>query len=392
MSRDDFSHELCTGLSIAGHLALGVLFAVVMAGVGHYDDLRGWFDLHVVASPAERNLLAQVSDAERIRPQDPLGSLAQLDVAVRQLESGPAMRDRVATRLYTLRGDVHWDLFQYIDAVADWRRAEAWASQAERRALEQRVAATHTRLEAENTERNNRTVYVAAPNVGPAAILAGRIAVAYVFVRDRSGGAWGLRDRELALASWGMAEAWLAARARLYDANVRFTRRVFLVDRNPEVRRLQVGYGRSFASDDAAVARLVADQLGATNVLGFLYSLQYHARADQAVLILHLARDGRSLSRRCLESCGADGEFAYVLEAVTAKGWDRLAYAQAHETLHLFGADDLYNIRGAYAYAPRDIMNYPARLLHASTLEPITAYATGLRRDPPGTPFHIVRR
>lgn len=392
MSQDDFSHELCTGLSIAGHLALGVLLAVVMAGVGHYDELRGWFDLHVVASPAERNLLAQVSDAERIRPQDPLGSLAQLDVAVRQLESGPAMRDRVATRIYTLRGDVHWDLFQYIDAVADWRRAEAWASREERRALEQRVAATHSRLEAENTERNNRTVYVAAPNVGPAAILAGRIAVAYVFVQDHGGATWGLRDRELALASWGMAERWLAARAKQYGASVSFTRRVYLVDRNPAVRRLRVAYGQAHRRDDDQVARLVADQLGATSVLGFLYALQYHAGADQAVLILHIARDDRSMACRCVEHCGPDGEFAFLLESVTPKGWNELGYAQAHETLHLFGADDLYNIRGAYAYAPRDIMNYRSRFLSASTLEPITAYATGLRRDPPAAPFRIVRR
>ena len=127
-------------------------------------------------------------------------------------------------------------------------------------------------------------------------------------------------------------------------------------------------------------------------MLGFLYVLQDHARADQAVLILHLARDGRSLSRRCLVSCGPDGEFAYVLEAVTPKRWDRLAYAQAHETLHLFGADDLYNIRGAHDYAARDIMNYPSRLLRASTLEPITAYATGLQRERPAAPFRIVRR
>src|SRR2546430_17383708 len=104
-----------------------------------------------------------------------------------------------------------------------------------------------------NKERNNRSVYLASPNVGPAAILAGRIAVAYVFVRDRSGGAWGLRDRELALASWGMAEAWLAARARQYGANVRFTRRVVLVERKAAERPLAVGDGRSIRSAGAAV-------------------------------------------------------------------------------------------------------------------------------------------
>ena len=77
---------------------------------------------------------------------------------------------------------------------------------------------------------------------------------------------------------------------------------------------------------------------------------------------------------------------------MTPKRWDEVSYAQAHETLHLFGADDLYNLRSAGSYAPRDVMHYPSRLLSASTMEAITAFATGLRRDRPAAPFRIVRR
>ena len=373
-------------------LACAVLLAAALVAVNHVDELRGWLELHAASSPAERQVLAEVAECQRKRDQDPVGALAVVDEAVQRLEGGPPMPDRLATRLYTLKGDLHWNLYQYVDAVASWRRAETRASSRERLALEDRVAQTQRQVETMNTERNQDSVYLAAPNVGPAAILAGEIAVAYVFVQDDGGGTWSLRDRALALGSWDAAERWLAARAQQYGATVHFTRRLFVVDHNPLVRRLRVAYGRPFLNNDVRVARLVARQLGAPSVLAFLNRLKRTARADQAVIILHIERDARSLAWRCLEPCSPDGEFAYVLESVTPKGWEEVSYAQAHETLHLFGADDLYNIRGAGSYAPRDVMHYPSRLLSASTVEAITAFATGLRRDRPAAPFRIVRR
>jgi len=370
----------------------GVLVAAAIVAANHVDELRGWFELHAATSPAERQVLEDVAECNRKRRQDPVGALAMLDGAARQLEVGPAVPDRLATRLYTLQGDLHWDLYQYVDAVASWQRAESRASPREHLVLEDRVAQTQRHIEKVNPERNQDSVYLAAPNVGPAAILAGEIVVAYIFVQDDGGGAWSLRDRGLALSSWDAAEAWLAARARQYGAHVHFTRRLFVVDHNALIRRLRVAYGRAFLNNDVRVARLVVRQLGAPNVLSFLDQLKRTARADQAAIILHIERDARSLAWRCLESCGPDGEFAYVLEAMTPKRWDEVSYAQAHETLHLFGADDLYNLRSAGSYAPRDVMHYPSRLLSASTMEAITAFATGLRRDRPAAPFRIVRR
>ena len=366
--------------------------AAAVVATGHADELRGWFELRAARSPAERKVIEDVAACNRKRRQDPVGALAMLDSAARRLEGGPGMPDRLATRLYTLKGDLHWELYQYVDAVASWRRAETHATPREHLALEDRVAQTQRHIEQMNPERNQHAVYVAAPNVGPAAILAGEIVVAYVFVQDDGGGVWSLRDRALALGSWNAAEVWLAARARQYGASVHFTRRLFVVDHNALVRRLRVAYGRAFLNNDVRVARLVARQLGAPSVASFLDHLKRAARADQAALILHIERDSRSLAWRCVEQCGPDGEFAYVLESVTPKGWDEVSYAQAHETLHLFGADDLYNIRGAGAYAPRDVMHYPSRLLSASTMEAITAFATGLRRDRPAAPFRILKR
>jgi hypothetical protein len=78
-----------------------------------------------------------------------------------------------------------------------------------------------------------------------------------------------------------------------------------------------------------------------------------------------------------------------LLESAHSKKWQSLQYAQAHESLHLFGADDLYNISNAKYYAVRDIMNYPSSLLQANTLEALTAWSVGLDTHKPATPFRI---
>ena len=77
------------------------------------------------------------------------------------------------------------------------------------------------------------------------------------------------------------------------------------------------------------------------------------------------------------------------MEKPDVKFWQSMGYAQAHEALHLFGADDLYNIEQARYYAVRDIMNYPASILDASTIDDITAYSIGLTDQKPKTPFEI---
>jgi hypothetical protein len=64
-------------------------------------------------------------------------------------------------------------------------------------------------------------------------------------------------------------------------------------------------------------------------------------------------------------------------------------YAQAHEGLHLFGADDLYNIDKARDYAVRDIMNHLPRYLFEARIDSITAYAIGWLADQPEAPFPI---
>lgn len=315
-------------------------------------------------------------------------ALARIERTVALLDSAPGLSDRVKARTYGFKAEVHWRLWQAVEAQAAWQRALTYARGAQRAYLKRRVAEAEVIIETVDAERGRDTVYIATPGVGPAAALQGRVLVLYVFLEDRDGHRWSPRQRHWALASWGTAERWLARGARAYGKTVEFSRRVFLVDRNPHIKQGRVDFADPSGGEE--VARLVAQDLGFPDVLTFTERAQREGGADQAVLLIHVGRDSRSFASRCHRRCRSAGEFAFVLEAGGPKTWQRTEYAQAHETLHLFGADDLYDLKGAKHYATRDIMHYPSRIVSVSTLEPITAYAVKLRDDRVPAPFTII--
>ncbi len=317
--------------------------------------------------------------------------LSVVERLVADMDSLGGFSERFRVRAYRLKGDVHRSLWQYVEARRAWRQALVLAKPAEAQALRDRLADLERIIESSNSERDKNTKYVAAPRVGPAGELRGRVVVAYVFVEDGGGGEWTLRTRQQALASWGAAEAWLARAAEGYGAAVEFTRRVFVVDRDPAIQRRTVGLAKDGRSEiGSEVSELVAHRLGDRHVRGLLERLRQEAGADQATLFLHLPRDARSFARRCLVGCGPTGEYAYIMKEARPRDWEQIEATQAHETLHLFGADDLYDIRDAKFYAPRDIMNYHSPLLALSRMEPVTGFAVGLVAGPVRAPFEIV--
>lgn len=320
----------------------------------------------------------------------------QYPAALRLLDNGrPLFTDaqvpgQLKLGYYLLKGKVHWSLWEYVEANQAWRTAEHYANTSKQRHILAQLTQNSLRVVNDiNHERNNRDVYLASPQVGPAAVFKGKIALIYIFLVDAGGNAWSLRDRSYVQTTWRTAQAWLQDKARGYGTQVSFTQRLFLVDKNPQIRRLRVGDVTSKFQNVGRVTALVANQLGYPDLLTFIEEIKQQEHADQAMLILHLARDGRSFANRCLRQCSNQGEFAVLLESAHSKKWQSLQYAQAHESLHLFGADDLYNIRGAKYYEVRDIMNYPSSQLQVSTLEALTAWSVGLAAHPPKTPFKI---
>jgi len=291
---------------------------------------------------------------------------------------------------YHLKGHVHSSLWQHIEADESWKKARSYTDNKKLRArLSRLIKASNQIISDINEERDLRNFYQASPHVGPAAALKGKVVVAYVFLTDAALQSWSIRKRDFVMSNWSMAENWMQKNSKQYSSELSFVHRLFVVDKNPHIKRLQVGdFDMNFVNADK-VAQLVAENFGFSDMLSFINEIKKQENADQALLLLHLARDGRSFASRCMFRCQSDAEYVFLMEEPDSKFWQSLGYAQAHEALHLFGADDLYNIQKAKYYAVRDIMNYPSNILEASILDDITAYAIGLTEKKPKTPFEI---
>ena len=364
-----------------------IVFATLFLDSAMHRQTRG-----LSARDQERfaEQVALLRAVEKQYQQQAYPSALQLLESRQSLFSDGHAPDELMLGYYLLKGKVHWSLWEYIEADQAWQLAEQYAHSSKQKGMLAQLTRDSQRVVHDiNRERNNREVYLASPHVGPAGELKGKIALIYVFLVDGNGNGWSLRDRGYVENTWRTAQAWLQDKARRYGSTISFSRRVFLVDKNPQLVRLRVGdVSNKFRNVDQ-VATLVATQLGFSNVLGFIEHIKQEEHADQAMLLLHLARDGRSFASRCMQRCSPLGEFVFLLESPRNKKWQSLQYAQVHESLHLFGADDLYNIKNAKYYDVRDIMNYPSSQLQASTLESLTAWSVGLDHVKPDTPFKI---
>lgn len=318
-----------------------------------------------------------------------VAALAQLE-SQRSLFSDNAIPGQLSLGYYLLKGKLHWSLWEYVEAERAWQEARRYAHTTRQQSMLAQLTRDSQRVVNDiNRERNKRKAYLASPHVGPAGELRGRIALIYIFLVDAGRRGWSLRDRDYVLSTWHLSQNWLAAKARQYGHSIKFVQRSFLVDRDPQIKRLRVGEVSNKFKNVNQVIALVARQLGSPDLLSFTQKVKQQEHADEAMVLLQLARDGRSFASRCMYRCSNQGEFAVLLESPRSKKWQSLQYAQAHESLHLFGADDLYNIRDAKYYEVRDIMNYPSSRLQASTLDVLTAWAVGLKPFKPTAPFRI---
>ena len=272
-----------------------------------------------------------------------------------------------------------------------WQQASQYASRPEeKKRMYNLVRVSRRAIDDMNQERDVHDVYRASPNVGPSATLQGKVVLIYVFLTDSSMHDWSLRERTSTLNTWALAQQWLTSRANQYASDISFTQRVFVINKHPVIKRLNVGDQSGHYRNAENVAHLAASQFGYDSILAFINAIKRQEKADQAILIYHIAKEGRSFASRCMHQCDTSGEYVFLMETPNIKQWQSLGYTQAHESLHLFGADDLYNIKLAKYFAVRDIMNYPSSVLEASTLEDLTAFAIGLRKRRPPTPFKVV--
>lgn len=320
-----------------------------------------------------------VEAARRALRRDPDAALQLIEDALARADGAdPELR----ARLLEWAASVHerrWHLHKARDALR--AAVEAAPTPARRAALDD----VEEQIRRNQPERGLAASYHAARGAGPAATLSGRVVVAYLFVDPPGIERWTDPERIRTRATLGRVTDWYRAEAARHGATPpEFVERLFEVP-------LAAGDLPLVADVDAArrTASLLASNLGHASLGDLLRALADEERADQAMFMVHSPRQGRSFTVYCARRSSCDEEIAILLEPTGGGRWDRLAYAIAHEGLHLFGADDLYDVRGAEDFAPTDLMNYPsARLDHAEVGE-LTAWAVGWRGVRPETPFDV---
>ena len=317
-------------------------------------------------------------------------ALESLDQAIASAQKKPGFDTTYLASAYALKGETLVQLWHYIDAEKTFAAALALADDDQKNALRQRLTAIQNHIERNEQERDDKTTYESTTDAGPAKRLRGRVVVVYVFVDDGKLSRWGTRDRQHALSNLSAVEAWYRQRADTYGVDsLSFVSRNFVYDRDPLLRKaLQQLSSREVAIASDLAGR-VAALAGGSTVNSFLQQVIAEENADQALLLLHINKKARSFALPCRLPCWNRAEYAYLLEKPKRNDWDSILYTQAHEILHLFGADDLYNIASARTYAPRDIMHHIPRYLRTTEIDSITAYAIGWTEHKPQTPFAV---
>ena len=292
---------------------------------------------------------------------------------------------------YAKKAELHWQLWQVVEARQAWQQSlDYLKNPGQIDHVKQYLVQANEMLEKINKERNMNTVYRASPNRGPAANLDGHIAVVFFYIKEQSSAGWGLKQQQFAELAFNNVKRWYTQKSSHYQKSISFSLRKFIIKHDPQLKRTKLKFRQS-TNDTRQIVTQTLKTIGQENVADFIRLIKNQENADSVALVFLVNREERSFALRCLSRCASGGEFAFILENARTKNFNNMEYTQAHEILHLFGADDLYNISKAKFYAPRDIMNYNSKFLGAMSLEPITAYAVGLTTVKPNAPFLIKR-
>ena len=341
-------------------------------------------------SPVVKQINIKIEQVKQLEQDKKYNAaIEMMESIVEEVQNSTEFTEPFKSYVWHLKTHLHLRLWQYADAKMALTKAMHYASAKQYLELQKQSDWLDNIVERSNIERNKFSSYTASPNVGPSGKFTGEIGIIHLFLQDKSSKDWGLKQRTISLTAMDNAKDWFKSEADKYGKSVDFKQRVYLIDRNPAIKRLSLGTNKKQYRYANAIVKLAVNQLGEKTVLGFLYKHKKLMQVNEVMLLVHLNMKGRSFAKRCLFRCAAMGEYTYILEEAVIKKWQSMEYAQAHESLHLFGADDLYNIKQSTYFATRDIMNYQSKYLDASVIEPVTAYSIGLITEKPETPFKI---
>ena len=307
-------------------------------------------------------------------------------------------------KLHLAAADIHQDRWHYHFAINSLVAAQKVEFN---RTVDNRIKRLRTHLQKVEKERNFNADYIATRDSGPARSFTGKVLVTYIFVDDGIKTRWSKKTLHRSEQVLNLVQRWHKQQSEAYKVeNLFFENKFFTAKRNPRLKQLSSVSLKTQREKVNEYISAIMYGLGEKSLEDFIANQLKIAEADQAVVIFHSNFDERSFARRCgmthkrtqtingvpkvdyFSRCKE--EFVMLMSKVERNRWDKLHYTQAHEILHLFGADDLYNIKGAGAFALTDIMNFQSKKLDDSDIHPITAYAVGWQKQKPNTPFRVL--
>lgn len=284
----------------------------------------------------------------------------------------------------------HWHL-----AIEAWKHSEQLTPSKALRAHRQQREQWFAELQA---ERQKQSQYIAYRDAGPARRLQQRVLLANLFVDLTGDEHWGNKERLLALLAQQHVQQWLL---KQYPSTSLPELRFSTQSYSAQSAQL-TGFHQAY-NGKAILASLLLPEHD-TSINAFIEKLFDRDDIDHVAVMLHYPKEDRSFAFRCayanrmhrpanslpLRAHRCDDEIAVITHQLSHNNWPRVAVTQAHELLHLFGAADLYNVRGAETFATTDVMHYPFPRLLDSNIDPLTAWAIGWQEQIPETPFPVV--
>lgn len=343
------------------------------------------------------NVLLAVDDDSKLEAID-----LALGIALQErVEEASILRD-----LNLMAANIHQSRWHFIYALDYFQAAQAHVYD---RNIDSKMKELRVYLSKVDIERGLNDSYIATKNTGPAKTFRGKILVAYVFVDDGIKTRWSNKTKQRTQAVMTQVQHWQQNRASDYQVDdIEFINKSFIARRNPRLKQPKSVSFESSNQDIQQYVAYIAASLGEKSIGDFIEKQTIAAGAEQGVVFLHTNLNSRSFAHRCgythqqkiyrngryetkmISQC--NDEYVMLMEQVQRNRWDKMHYAQAHEMMHVFGAADLYNIKGAKDYAVTDIMNFQSKSLTHSRVEPITAFAIGWQQIPPNAPFQILER
>ncbi|TQV85365.1 hypothetical protein [Aliikangiella coralliicola] len=315
-------------------------------------------------------------------------------------QSGPILK-----QLHLMAADIHQSKWHHLFAIESLVKAQNYQFDKQ---TDRRLKSLRRHLASNEKERNFNADYVATRATGPAKVLKDRVLVTYIFIDDGVKTRWSKKDMLRSEQVLSEVERWKQLRASEYNIdNLEFINKIFIAQRNPRIKQLSAISHKSATPQIDKFVDAVMEDLGEKNVGDFISKHMKIVGADQGVVIFHSNFERRSFARRCgythkrtyyengkkrtqmISKCRE--EYVMLMNQVKRNRWDKLHNTQAHEILHLFGADDLYSIKNAASYAATDIMNFYSKNLSDGSIHPITAYAIGWQdHKPEDVPFRVL--